>query len=90
MGATGRAKGTILSLYFHFIVIKLWEITAEELIQTNLIGLLPLVPLTKDGAQYEVIDEVTTNLHLKKNTTYWNMLVGLHRLRLRIVLIVNG
>jgi hypothetical protein len=52
--------------YFHFIVIKLWEITAEELIQTNLIGLLPLVPLTKDGAQYEVIDEVATKLAFEK------------------------
>jgi hypothetical protein len=49
-------------LYFHFNVIKLWEITAEELIQTDLIGLLPLVPLTKDGGQYEVIDEVATKL----------------------------
>jgi hypothetical protein len=53
-------------LYFHFIVIKLWEITAEELIQTNLIGLLPLVPLTKDGGQYEVIDEVVTKLASEK------------------------
>jgi hypothetical protein len=49
-------------LYFHFIVIKLWDITADELIQTNLTGLLPLVPLTKDGGQYEVIDEVATKL----------------------------
>ncbi len=53
-------------LYFHFIVIKLWEITAEELIQTNLIGLLPLVPLTKNGGQYEVIDEVVTKLASEK------------------------
>jgi hypothetical protein len=49
-------------LYFHFIVIKLWEIKAEELIQTDLTGLLPLVPLTKDGGQYEVIDEIATKL----------------------------
>lgn len=49
-------------LYFHFMVIKLWEITTEELIQTDLAGLLPLVPLTKDGGQYEAIDEVVTKL----------------------------
>jgi hypothetical protein len=49
-------------LYFHFIVIKLWEIKAEELIQTDLTGLLPLVPLTKDGGQYEIIDEIATKL----------------------------
>ena len=53
-------------LYFHFIVIKLWEITAEELIQTDLTGLLPLVPLTKDGDQYGVIDEVATKLATAK------------------------
>jgi hypothetical protein len=49
-------------VYFHFIVIKLWEIKAEELIQTDLTGLLPLVPLTKDGGQYEIIDEIATKL----------------------------
>jgi len=49
-------------LRFHFIVIKLWEIAADELIQTGLTGLLPLVPLTKDGGQYETIDEVATKL----------------------------
>ena len=53
-------------LYFHFIVIKLWEITAEELIQTDLTGLLPLVPLTKDGDQYGVIDAVATKLAAAK------------------------
>src|SRR5260370_25698448 len=44
------------------MVIKLWEITTEELIQTDLAGLLPLVPLTKDGGQYDVIDQVVTKL----------------------------
>jgi predicted transposase YdaD len=58
-------------LYFHFIVIKLWDITADELIQTNLIGLLPLVPLTKDGGQYEVIDAVATKL---ANANEYNLL----------------
>ncbi len=49
-------------LYFHFIVIKLWEIKAEELIQTDLTGLLPLVPLTNGGNLHEVIDEIATKL----------------------------
>ena len=53
-------------LYFHFVVIKLWEIEAEELVQTGLVGLLPLVPLTKDGGQYEVIDKVATKLATAK------------------------
>ena len=49
-------------LRFHFIVIKLWEIAAREIIQTGLTGLLPLIPLTKDGGQHEIIDEVATKL----------------------------
>jgi hypothetical protein len=49
-------------LRFYFIVIKLWEMVAEELIQTDLVGLLPLVPLTKDGGQYEVVDKIATKL----------------------------
>jgi DNA-binding XRE family transcriptional regulator len=53
-------------LYFHFKVIKLWEITAEELMQTNLAGLLPLISLTKDGGRYEVINEITTRLATAK------------------------
>ena len=49
-------------LRFYFIVIKLWKIMAGEIIQTGLTGLLPLMPLTKDGGQHEIIDEVATKL----------------------------
>src|SRR5260370_3907575 len=57
-------------LYFHFMVIKLWEITTEELIQTDLAGLLPLVPLTKDGGQYDVIDQVVKNIISAKKSNF--------------------
>jgi predicted transposase YdaD len=43
---------------FHFINIKLWEITSEELIQLGLVGLLPLLPWTKDGARREVVEQM--------------------------------
>jgi len=72
-------------LYFHFIVIKLWEITAKELIQTNLTGLLPLVPLTKDGGQYEVIDEVATKL---ANAKEYNLLE--YALRFASLVFIEG
>lgn len=49
-------------LRFHFIVIKLWEIPSEDILQTGLTGLLPLLPLTKDGARHEVVDEMVTRL----------------------------
>src|SRR5579859_4311848 len=36
-------------LHFEFVVIKLWEIEAEELITLGSPGLLPLLPLCKNG-----------------------------------------
>ena len=41
------------TLRFHFEVIKLWEMTAESVMQMRLVGLLPLLPLTKDGKRHE-------------------------------------
>jgi predicted transposase YdaD len=43
-------------LSFRFGVIKLWEISAEEMLQTGLPVLLPLLPLSKDGKRHEIID----------------------------------
>jgi hypothetical protein len=50
---------------FQFAVVRLWEERAETLKQTGLVGLLPLVPLTQDGSQLEVVDEVITRLEAK-------------------------
>ncbi len=47
---------------FDFDVIKLWEISIEELRTKGLIGLLPLLPLTKGGAKREVIEETIGEL----------------------------
>ncbi len=47
---------------FHFGVIKLWEISAEGLRQTGLVGLLALLPLTKDGARPEVVETMIDDL----------------------------
>src|SRR6266566_2233170 len=47
---------------FDFEVIRLWEISAKELKQKRLVGLLPLLPLTKGGAQREVIEEAIVEL----------------------------
>jgi len=49
-------------LRFHFVVIKLWEIPAEDILRTGLTGLLPLLPLAKGGARHEVVDEMVTEL----------------------------
>src|SRR5436305_3049440 len=47
---------------FHFTVVKLWEVRAEILRQTGLVGLLPLLPLTQDGKKLELVDEVIATL----------------------------
>src|SRR5579859_244843 len=48
--------------HFHFKVIKLWEIPAMMLKQTGLVGIYPLMVLTKDGKRPEVVEEVITSL----------------------------
>ncbi len=50
------------TLRFHFEVMKLWEMTAESLLKTNLVGLFPLLPLTKDGKRHEVVEEMVTKI----------------------------
>ncbi|HEU5227787.1 MAG TPA: hypothetical protein VFU49_08235 [Ktedonobacteraceae bacterium] len=45
-------------LTFTFIVVKLWEVAAEDITRTGLVGLLPLLPLTRDGERHEVIEEM--------------------------------
>ena len=48
--------------HFDFAVVKLWEVRAETLKQTGLVGLLPLLPLTRDGKKLKLVDEVITTL----------------------------
>src|SRR5579859_4244898 len=43
---------------FYFRNIKLWELAPEVLKQQNLPGLLPLLPLTKDGKSQAVVEEM--------------------------------
>src|SRR5258708_29737864 len=42
--------------------LQMSEVPTETLKQTGLRGLLPLLPLTKDGARQEVVDEMITEL----------------------------
>jgi predicted transposase YdaD len=51
---------------FHYVVIRLWEIPAEELLRSGLIGLLPLVPLTKGGTEQETLLMTVTELAAAK------------------------
>ena len=42
---------------FRFHVIKLWEVSVEELEQTGLLGLLPLMVLARGGKQRKVVEK---------------------------------
>ena len=53
--------------HFHFKVIKLWEIPAKMLKQTGLVGIYPLMVLSKDGKRPEVVEEVITSLQLHED-----------------------
>jgi hypothetical protein len=44
--------------YFMFQNIKLWEIPSQALLEQNLSGLLPLLPLTKGGHQREIVEQM--------------------------------
>ncbi|HEY6407386.1 MAG TPA: hypothetical protein VIY29_07960, partial [Ktedonobacteraceae bacterium] len=48
--------------HFHFTVLKLWELPAQLLKQTGLVGIYPLMVLTKDGKRPEVVEDVITSL----------------------------
>src|SRR5579859_4907969 len=48
--------------YFLFQNIKLWEIPSETLLEQNLPGLLPLLPLTREGQQRETVEQMYRRL----------------------------
>jgi predicted transposase YdaD len=47
---------------FWFRVIKLWTIPTEDLFQTGLKGLLPFVPLSREGKRREAVERVISEL----------------------------
>jgi predicted transposase YdaD len=47
---------------FDYGVTKLWEKATAELEHMGLVGLLPLLPLTREGAQREVVERTITSL----------------------------
>ena len=53
---------------FQYGSIELHRITSREMQQTDLVGLLPLLPLTKDGAKREIIEDMITRLVAAEQT----------------------
>src|SRR5437899_3196702 len=48
--------------HFRFSVIELWKISPEEIKQTGLVGLFPLMVLAKGGKHPEVVEDIITSL----------------------------
>lgn len=59
---------------FQYRSIELGKLTSEELLQTGLVGLLPLLPLTRDGARREVVEKMITGLISAEKTE--SLLIG--------------
>ncbi len=53
---------------FHFQSIEIAKLSADDVRQTNLLGLLPLMVLTKDGATHEKVEEILTKLEFAEQT----------------------
>lgn len=51
---------------FYFQNIKLWEVSTNELRLLDLVGLYPLLPLTREGASTEVVEEVVARLEAEE------------------------
>ncbi|MDQ2713287.1 MAG: hypothetical protein M3Z08_00060 [Chloroflexota bacterium] len=64
---TRRLPDGSLIYQFHFLTVSLWEHSAQELLQGNLPGLLALLPLTRDGKDPAVIDEMIVRLQAHDN-----------------------
>ena len=56
------------TIRFNYGSIELHKVTAAELRQQGLAGLLALLPLTKDGARHEVIEEMIDGLVAAEQT----------------------
>ena len=57
---------------FHYRSIELGKLVAGELLQTGLVGLLPFLPLTKDGARREVVEDMISGLvSAEKTESLW-------------------
>jgi hypothetical protein len=52
---------------FHYLVIEVADMTAEELRAFGEIGLLPLLPLTRNGASRQAVEEMFTTLQVVGN-----------------------
>ncbi len=52
---------------FHFNVVKLWEVSFEEIEQAGLLGLLPLMVLARGGKNRKVVEKAITTIETSED-----------------------
>ena len=50
----------------HYLVVEMAKLATDQLRHEGLVGILPLLLLTRDGATHGVVDEVIAGLHEAK------------------------
>ena len=55
--------------HFWFTVIKLWELSIEEIKQTGLVGIFPLMVLARDGKRPEVVEDIIQHVEASNNAS---------------------
>lgn len=55
--------------HFWFTVIKLWELSIEEIKQTGLVGIFPLMVLARDGKRPEVVEDIIQYVEASNNAS---------------------
>ena len=62
-------------LVFRYIVMKMWEIPVQDILESGLIGLYPLLPLAEGGKQHHVVDTMIEQIVAAKQ---WHLLSFCH------------
>ena len=63
--------------HFWFKVIKLWELSVEDILQTGLTGVFPLMILAKDGKRPEVVEQIIQKIEEDEDSSSSRELLSL-------------
>ncbi len=68
MKTPGKEQGDFDErIQFHYNSLKMWDVYTEELLRLGHAALYPLLPLTKDGATRQIVDQMFTLLSAEEH-----------------------